>query len=255
MHVIIPVRYASTRLPGKPLADICGKPLIQRVYECAQQSGTGAVTVATDDERIRKAAEAFGAPVCMTSTKHRSGTERIAEAVEQLGLADDEIVVNLQGDEPLMPPELIDQVANTLSLHTDAVMATACHPIVDKTELDDPNVVKVMCDESGYALDFSRAPISKPRQVDSQSPISIFWHVGIYAYRVGFVARYVTWPPCPLEQVEQLEQLRVLCHGERIIVYRLTPETPGVRALDVGVNTQADLDRVREIFREKENKK
>ncbi len=253
MRVIIPVRYASTRLPGKPLADICGKPLIQRVYECAQQSGAGAVTVATDDEHIRKAAEAFGAPVCMTSTSHRSGTERIAEAVKQLGLADDEIVVNLQGDEPLMPPELIDQVAETLRLHGDAVMATACQPIADESELDDPNTVKVMCDQNGYALDFSRAPISKPRLVDA-SPGDSFRHIGIYAYRAGFIARYVTWPPCPLEQAERLEQLRVLCHGERIIVYRLTPEVSGVRAPEASVDTPADLERVREIFRKKENK-
>ncbi len=245
MHIIIPARYASTRLPGKPLADIAGKPLIQHVYERARESGAQSVTIATDDERIHTAAQGFGAPVCMTSPYHRSGTERLAEVIEKLGIGERETVVNLQGDEPLMPPGLVRDVANALASHPDAVVATACHAIQDRAEFVNPNVVKVVFDENGYALYFSRAPIPWPRGVmvgKEEAPLRAYRHIGLYAYRAGFVRRYAAWPACQAEEAEQLEQLRVLWHGERIAVCE-TRERPGA-----GVDTPEDLERVRQQF-------
>lgn len=245
MHIVIPARFASTRLPGKPLADVSGKTLIQRVCDCAQASGARSVIVATDDERIRDAVEGFGGRVCMTSPGHRSGTDRIAEVVGQLGLGDDEIVVNLQGDEPLMPPALIRNVAQALNTHRDAAVATACHAIRTREEFENPNVVKVVCDERGYALYFSRAPIPWPRETmagRSRTPLRAWRHIGLYAYRAGFVVQYAAWPPCALEDTEQLEQLRVLWRGERIVVHE-SAELPGA-----GVDTPEDLERVREHF-------
>lgn len=248
MHVIIPARYTSTRLPGKPLADVAGKPLIQRVYECAAQSGAQSVTIATDDERIRAAAERFGANVCLTSSTHRSGTDRLAEAIEKLSLSSDDIVVNLQGDEPLMPPALIRLVADTLGKHPEAAVATARHAFDDSETLLNPHVVKVVCDEKGYALYFSRAPIPWPRDAMTSNKAGLVksWrHIGLYAYRTGFVRRYAAWPPCVLEETEQLEQLRVLWHGERVVVCE-SPELPGA-----GVDTPEDLERVRKFFTKK----
>lgn len=248
MHVIIPARYASTRLPGKPLLDIGGKLLIQRVYDCAVASGAVNTTIATDDERIKEAALAFGAQVCMTARTHRSGTERIAEVVHTLGLREDEIIINLQGDEPLIPVSLIKLVADTLVSEPQAAMATAMHAITDGAVLVDPNVVKVVCDHQGFALYFSRAPI--PWQMNSptgsaanQEQPAVFRHIGLYAYRAGFISEYTSWAPCLLEEVERLEQLRVLWRGERIIVCE-APEVPGP-----GVDTPEDLERVREIFK------
>lgn len=238
MHVIIPARYASTRLPGKLLVDLAGKPMIQHVYERAVASGAGAVVIATDDERIRAAAEAFGARVCMTAATHRSGTERLAEAIAQLGLGEEEIVINLQGDEPFMPPSLIRQVAETLAAHPDAAVATACCVIASEEEFRNPNVVKVVCDVRGYALYFSRAPVPYPRDPGRALPAALR-HIGLYAYRAGFVERYLAWPPCPLEEIEQLEQLRVLWHGERIAVC----EARAFPALSV--DTPEDLERAR----------
>jgi 3-deoxy-manno-octulosonate cytidylyltransferase (CMP-KDO synthetase) len=248
MHIIIPARYTSTRLPGKPLADVAGKPLIQRVHECAAKAGAAAIIIATDDERIRQAAEKFGARVCMTSPKHRSGTDRLAEVIEKQAIGADEIVVNLQGDEPLMPPELIREVTGKLAVHKDAMVATACHAIHDRESLVNPNVVKVVCDAKGYALYFSRAAIPWPREVmagKSGVAIQAYRHIGLYAYRAGFVRRYASWPPCPPEDAEQLEQLRVLWHGERIVVHeaRAMPEA--------GVDTPDDLERVRKYFSNK----
>ena len=245
MHVIIPARYAATRLPGKPLLDVAGKPLIQRVHDCAVKCAADQVVVATDDERIRKAAEDFGARVVMTSAEHRSGTDRLAEVIKKLGIGADEIVVNLQGDEPLMPPELVREVAEKLASHKSATVATASHAIHDRETLSNPNVVKVVCDAQGYALYFSRAAIPWPRDTMSgkgSSAIQAFRHIGLYAYRAGFVQRYASWPPCPPEQAEQLEQLRVLWHGERIVVHetRVMPEA--------GVDTPEDLERVRKLF-------
>lgn len=245
MHIIIPARHASSRLPGKPLADVAGKPLIERVYERARACGARTITVATDDERIASVARGFGAGVCMTAAAHRSGTDRIGEAITQLGLGPEEIVVNLQGDEPLMPPALIREVAAILEHDREAVMATACHPISDAETLQNPNAVKVVCDARGYALYFSRAPIPWPRDHmagDGSGPIRAARHIGLYAYRAGFVARFCGWEPCVLEELEQLEQLRVLWHGERIAVH-VTDEAP-----PNGVDTPQDLERVRRHF-------
>jgi 3-deoxy-manno-octulosonate cytidylyltransferase (CMP-KDO synthetase) len=245
MHIVIPARYGSTRLPGKALADVAGKTLLERVYDRARESGIRTVTIATDDDRIRKAAEGFGATVCMTRADHASGTDRIGEVVQQLRLPPDEIVVNLQGDEPLMPSKLIRAVGDMLAQRPDAVMATACHPITDLDAFTNPNVVKVVCDERGYACYFSRAPIPWPRERmagATKEAVNAHRHIGIYAYRVGFIARYCAWPPSPLEQVEQLEQLRVLWHGERIAVYTAS-EAP-----ETGVDTPEDLERVRQHF-------
>jgi len=247
MFIIIPARYDSNRLPGKPLADVGGQPLIQRVHDCADRAAIGKVIVATDDTRIEKAVEAFGGRVCMTSSDHRSGTDRIAEVVKKLDIDDQEIVINLQGDEPLMAPELIQQVANTLSRATDAQVATACFPITDKETLNNPNIVKVVRDETGYALYFSRAPIPWPRDKmqdnRDDSVINAFRHIGIYGYRAGFVSRYAAWSVCPPEQAEQLEQLRVLWHGERIAVCE-AKSLPGA-----GVDTPEDLEIVRQHFK------
>lgn len=240
MHIIIPARHASTRLPGKPLLDVAGKALIERVYDRARASGAASVAIATDDERIRAAAEAFGARVVMTAAGHRSGTERLGEAIGKLGLGPEEIVVNLQGDEPLMSPALLLQVARALEEDPSAVVATACHRLRDEAEFRNPNVVKVVRDAAGRALYFSRAPIPFPR--DAGAALDAFRHIGLYAYRAGFVARYCGWPPCPLEAIEHLEQLRVLWHGERILVIE-TEEAP-----EAGVDTPEDLERVRKIF-------
>lgn len=243
MHIIIPARYASTRLPGKPLLDIAGLPMIARVVDCARASGAQRIVVATDDERIRAAVAAHGADVVMTQANHVSGTDRLAEAITLLDLEDDEIVVNLQGDEPLMPPRLIRDVADLLAAHPAAVMATACHAISQREEFLNPNVVKVVTDRAGYALYFSRAPIPWPRDVmGTHAPIKAFRHIGLYAYRAGFVARYAAWPACPLETTEALEQLRVLWHGEKIAVLEAE------QAPSAGVDTPVDLERVRKYF-------
>ena len=245
MHIIIPARYSSTRLPGKPLLDIAGQPMIARVVGCARASGAQHVVVATDDERIRDAVMAIGTQVVMTRADHPSGTDRLAEAIALLDLDDDEIVVNLQGDEPLMPPTLIRQVAALLAARPAAVMATACHAIGRREDFLNPNAVKVVTDREGHALYFSRAPIPWPRDImsgTSAAPIKAFRHIGLYAYRAGFVARYAAWPACPLETTESLEQLRVLWQGEKIAVVE-AEEAPAA-----GVDTPADLERVREYY-------
>ncbi len=249
--VIIPARYASTRLPGKPLADIGGKPMIQHVWEQACRSGAAQVIVATDDEQVRGAAVRFGAEVCMTSPDHATGTDRLQEVVSKLGLPDDHIVVNVQGDEPLVPPAVIDQVAENLKHCEQAAVATLSHPIVDTEELFNPNAVKVISDCNGIALYFSRAavPWDRDRFVDetgrkalTHSPL-YQRHLGIYAYRVGLLNRFVTWSESPLEKIEKLEQLRVLWNGERIHVAEACEVPPA------GVDTEADLERVRMVYR------
>ncbi len=245
--VIIPARYGSTRFPGKPLADIGGKPMIQHVFERASESGASRVLVATDDERIAAAARGFGAEVCMTSGTHRSGTDRLAEVVEREGLHDPAIVVNLQGDEPLMPPELIRQTAAALAQRPEADIATLATPIIAREQVFDPNVVKVVRDREGYALYFSRAPIPWDRdrfgQTDAPLAAGYLRHLGIYGYRVSFLRRYPHLEEVELERAESLEQLRALWHGARIYV-DIATAMPGP-----GVDTPADLEAVAAFLR------
>lgn len=243
--VVIPARYASTRLPGKPLLEIAGKPMVQHVYEQAQKSNAQRVVIATDDQRIFDIAKNFGAEVIMTLDSHPSGTDRLEEVVRQLGLHDSEHVVNVQGDEPLIPPSLINQVAQNLASNPDAGIATLCEKI-DQTELVfNPNVVKVVFDHKGFANYFSRAPIPWARESFGKDAGALpegaeyFRHIGIYAYKVGFLKSYVTWSPSMSEKVECLEQLRALSNGIGIHV-DLANEAP-----QAGVDTQEDLDRIR----------
>lgn len=242
---IIPARFASTRLPGKPLADIAGKPMVVHVMERALESGASRVIVATDHVEVQKAIEAVGGEVCLTSPDHNSGTERLAEVIERYKFNDDEIIVNVQGDEPLIPPVIIRQVAENLA-NSDAGMATLAVPITSVEEAFNPNAVKVVIDSKGYAIYFSRAtiPWDRNRFMASQQDIGDFYlrHIGIYAYRAGFIRRYISWAPSPLEQIEMLEQLRVLWYGEKIHV-ESAKEIP-----TVGVDTQEDLDHVRSVL-------
>ena len=235
--VIIPARYASTRFPGKPLADLAGKPMVVRVCERATKSGAAAVHVATDDRRIAQAVERAGFAAVMTSAEHASGTDRIAEAARKLKLKPNQVVVNVQGDEPLISPRLIREVGTLLEKRRDASVATACHAIHDAAALVNPNVVKVVLDAAGYALYFSRSQIPYPREPGA----TCYRHAGIYGYRVGFLKRYTRLEPSPLEQSEALEQLRVLWHGYRIAVAVSKAEIPP------GVDTPQDLDAVRRI--------
>ena len=241
---MIPARLASTRLPGKPLLDVGGKPLIRRVVEQARQIAGARVVVATDAPEIARAVEAFGGETCMTAASHASGTDRIAEAASVLGLADDEIIVNWQGDEPLMPPTLVAAVAARLADDPQAAIATACHPIADLAEFHNPNAVKVVLDGVGRALYFSRAPIPYPRDGEPPEPLAriAYRHIGLYAYRAAFVRQFAALPPCALERRESLEQLRALWHGYRIAVV-VTDGAPAP-----GVDTPEDLARVRELL-------
>ena len=238
--VVIPARYASSRLPGKPLLELAGRPMLHHVWERANTSLATRVLVATDDERIVAAATAFGAEVMKTSPDHASGTDRLAEVVETLDLDDEEIVVNVQGDEPLIPPEVIDQVAGNLAAEPDASIATLAEPIEDPGVLRNPNVVKVVTDERGMALYFSRACIPWPRGHDwskaNMPEGEWFRHIGLYAYRAGFLRRYTAWEPAPPERAESLEQLRALYAGEKIHVATACATVPG------GVDTVADLE-------------
>ncbi|MDR7341805.1 3-deoxy-manno-octulosonate cytidylyltransferase (CMP-KDO synthetase) [Pantoea alhagi] len=243
---IIPARFASTRLPGKPLVDIHGKPMVVHVMERALQSGADRVIVATDHPDVAAAVTAAGGEVCLTRPDHQSGTERLAEVIERYQFADDAIIVNVQGDEPLIPPGIIRQVAHNLA-GSEAGMATLAVPITDAEEAFNPNAVKVVRDAQGYALYFSRATIPWDRERFAQSRDSIgtslLRHIGIYAYRAGFIRRYVSWEPSALEQIELLEQLRVLWYGEKIHV-DVAETTPAA-----GVDTAEDLARVREALR------
>ncbi|MHB1403148.1 MAG: 3-deoxy-manno-octulosonate cytidylyltransferase [Thiobacillus sp.] len=246
-RVVIPARYASSRLPGKPLADIGGRPMVLHVLERALQAGAESVVVATDDARVQQAVAAAGHQALMTSPDHQSGTERLVEVAETLGWDDDTLVVNVQGDEPLIDPMLIREAARQLVLHDDAVMATLAHPIHDHADFINPNVVKVVADEAGYALYFSRAPIPWPRDAFSaQQPmpheLGALRHIGLYAYRAGFLRTYASLASSPLERYEMLEQLRVLWHGHRISL-GITPIAPAP-----GVDTPEDLARVRALF-------
>ncbi len=252
--VLIPARYASTRLPGKPLADIAGKPMVVRVAENARASGAARVVIATDDTRIADTARLHGVDACLTRSDHPTGTDRLAEAAIALGLDDDAIVVNVQGDEPLLAPALVARMAALLASRPDAAIATACHPIHDAAEAFNPNVVKVVLDRAGFALYFSRATIPWARDAFGTSRASgqserlpeglpIYRHYGLYAYRAGFLRRFPTLTPAPIERFEALEQLRALWHGERIVV-EVTAGTPAP-----GVDTPEDLERVRALYR------
>lgn len=242
-HVVIPARYGSSRLPGKPLLEIHGKPMVLHVLERAQESGAEGIWVATDDQRIADVVREAGGKVCMTRNDHPSGTDRLAEVATQLQLDDNAIIVNLQGDEPQMPASLVQQVAADMERFPDASMSTLYRPITDPQELFDPNAVKVVMDEQGYALYFSRAPIPWNRDSfaapDKAQPSIHYRHLGMYGYRAGFLKRYSGWDESPLEQLESLEQLRVLWKGERIHLSEAL-EDPGH-----GIDTEADLIRAR----------
>jgi 3-deoxy-manno-octulosonate cytidylyltransferase (CMP-KDO synthetase) len=243
IHVIIPARFDASRLPGKPLLSIGDRPLIQWVWQSAQQSGAASVIIATDDARILEAAQGFGADCVMTSAQHASGTDRIAEVVRTRGIAADQIIVNLQGDEPLMPPAVVSEVAQALRVRPQADIATAAAPIETLPEFLDPSCVKALRAQDGRALYFSRAPVPWPRDNIVAGEPTRFdgaWrHIGIYAYRVRSLMQFAAWPPTPLEQAEKLEQLRALEHGMHIHVVALAEAPPA------GVDTPEDLERVR----------
>lgn len=248
-YVVIPARYASTRLPAKPLKEIAGKPMIQHVYERACQSNAVQVIIATDDARIESVVKAFGAPVCMTSTAHNSGTDRLQEVAIKMALKPEDIIVNVQGDEPLIPPAVINQVARNLAHNTYASVATLSEPIHSLEDFLNPNVVKAVSDQTGKALYFSRAPIPWPRDHFAQPEINTLpagfsaqRHIGIYAYRVALLNRFITWPQAVLEKNESLEQLRVLANGEAIHIAEACAQVPG------GVDTEADLLRVKALL-------
>ncbi|MCW9032119.1 MAG: 3-deoxy-manno-octulosonate cytidylyltransferase [Gammaproteobacteria bacterium] len=243
-RIVIPARFASTRLPAKPLREICGKPMIAHVIERAQQSKAEEVIVATDSEEIAAAISDLDVRVCMTHENHQSGTERLSEVIEQLGFDDDQILINLQGDEPMMPPVCLNQVGQALEEDIHLKMATLCTPLTDIEELFDPHAVKVVRDINDFALYFTRAavpwsrdcfnevPREMPRQQEYQR------HIGLYGYRAGFIKQYLEWDSSDIEKTESLEQLRVLYHGEKIkVITAATPPGPGVDTLD-------DLNRV-----------
>lgn len=241
--VLVPARLASTRLPNKPLADIHGQPMIVRVARRAALSGARQVVVATDAAEVAAACAAHGVRALMTRADHVSGSDRLAEAVEQLGLADDAVVVNVQGDEPLIEPAMIDAAAGLLLAKPQCVMSTVAHALDDAAEFANPNVVKLVTDAQGLALYFSRAPIPWWRDGAPQpAPGSVLRHVGLYAYRAAFLRRFPTLAVSPLERIESLEQLRVLWHGERIAVH-VSAARPGP-----GVDTAEDLQRVRSLI-------
>lgn len=243
--VIIPARYASNRLPNKPLADIHGKPMIIRVMEKALMSDATRVIVATDHQAIFDVIKEANGEVCMTKITHRSGSERLAEVIEKYKLPDEEIIINVQGDEPLIPPEIINQLASNL-LTNNVSIATLAAPINNLEEVFDPTIVKVVIDKHSNALYFSRAAIPWERDRFAVSKMNIgqnfFRHIGIYAYRANFIRRYTQWSTSPLENIEMLEQLRVLWHGEKIHV-AIAVKTPGP-----GVDNQQDLDTIRKTF-------
>ncbi|MBJ9978182.1 3-deoxy-manno-octulosonate cytidylyltransferase [Pseudomonas sp. S75] len=246
--VVIPARMHSTRLPGKPLLPIAGKPMVQHVWEQARKSAASRVVIATDDPAIVQACEAFGAEVLLTRADHESGTDRLAEVAQRLSLPADAIVVNVQGDEPLIPPVIIDQVALNLAAHAEAGIATLAEPIHAPHAVFNPNAVKVVSDKHGLALTFSRAPLPWARDAfardQAQLPEGVPYrrHIGLYAYRVNFLQDFVSWGPCWLEQTESLEQLRALWHGVRIHV------ADALEAPAVGVDTPDDLERVRRLL-------
>lgn len=247
-YVVIPARYSSTRLPGKPLLDIAGKPMVVHVADRARISGAVHTIIATDDDRIVEAAKQYGYYAMLTRADHVSGTDRIAEVASREDWQDDAIVVNVQGDEPLIASELITEVAAALANSTEAVMATACHRIDTHSDFINPNIVKVVLDKQGHALYFSRAPIPYPRDGFAKDPalpvdMPVYRHIGIYAYRASFLKQYANLSPAAIERYESLEQLRVLYHGYKIAV-AVTENAPAT-----GVDTEADLIYARSVMR------
>ncbi len=251
--VVIPARFESSRLPGKVLADIAGKPMIQWVVEKAQASGASQVIVATDNDEVATVVKSIGVEVCITRSDHQSGTERLAEVMDKYQFSPDQVIVNVQGDEPFIPPENIAQVADNLASQNKARMATLAHAIHTTEEAFNPNAVKVLCDHQGYALYFSRACIPYNRDkflgksveaLSQNTNIDLgdhyLRHIGIYAYRAGFINDYVKWPASQLEQIESLEQLRVLWQGEKIHVAKAKAQLPVE-----GVDTAEDLAKAR----------
>ncbi len=246
-HIVIPARMEAQRLPGKPLVDIQGRPLIEHVWLRAGQSGASSVVIATDSTEILRAAQGFGAHAVMTSPDHQSGSDRISEVADILGWDDGTLLVNLQGDEPLMPAQCLDQAAGLLQENPDAEVASLYWPIDSSDEVNDPNVVKVVTGEDGFALYFSRSAIPYPRGYGDLSGAladGIEWkrHIGLYAYRAGALRAFSSMPPAYLESVEKLEQLRFLESGRRIVMARAIEEIPA------GVDTPEDLRRVRDII-------
>ncbi len=242
--IVIPARYASTRLPAKLLSEVNGKPLLFYTWQCAQQAQASEVVIATDDQRIFEVAKGFGASVVMTQKDHQSGTDRIAEVSKIFNWVGDEIVVNLQGDEPLTPPEILDQVAANLQANPACAMATLCTPIENQDDWQNPNIVKVVRDHLQQAVYFSRAPIPFCREKSEQKLLQQqqFRHVGIYAYRVALLQAFSNWQPSPLEKIERLEQLRILYYGQKIHV-DIAQALPGH-----GVDTEEDLQRLKETM-------
>jgi 3-deoxy-manno-octulosonate cytidylyltransferase (CMP-KDO synthetase) len=240
--VVIPARFQSSRLPGKMLLDIAGKPMILHVVERARQSRASAVYVATDDDRIRSVCESAGARVCMTDPAHQSGTDRIAEVAAQLGLGTDACVVNVQGDEPFIPPAVINQVATNLAARPDVGICTLYADIHEESEFHNPNAVKLVTDHAGNVLYFSRAPIPWPRDGHIDCTLWGKRHLGIYGYRVNVLQQFVSWPPSPLEQTEKLEQLRAMTQGVRLHAERCC------EAIPAGVDTAEDLEVVRQLL-------
>lgn len=246
-HVVIPARHASTRLPGKPLLPIAGKPMVIRVAEQAARSGAQQIWIATDHQAIANAAHEYGFKACLTRQDHASGTDRLAEVVEQRAWPDDAIVVNVQGDEPMIPPALISSVAEHLHRHPECAIATACHAIHDETSFRNPNIVKAVLDKNNNALYFSRATIPFPRDAfihgrPAPADLPVLRHIGIYAYRASFLRAYRELAPAPIEQFEALEQLRALYHGHKIGVFIAEEAPPS------GVDTEQDLQAVRQLF-------
>ena len=251
-RIVIPSRFASTRLPAKPLRDICGKPMIERVIEQAKKSEAEEVIVATDEQKIADAIAHLDIRVCMTHENHQSGTERLSEVIEQLGFDDDQILINLQGDEPMMPAVCLNQIGQALEQDSGVKMATLCTPLTDIEELFDPHAVKVVRDINNFALYFTRAAVPWSRDCFNETarkmPPSQEYqrHIGLYGYRAGFVKQYLEWQSSDIEKTESLEQLRVLYYGEKIkVITAATAPGPGVDTLD-------DLKRVCKLFENKE---
>ncbi len=240
--IVIPARYSSTRFPGKLLADLAGKSILQRTFECANNSLAERVIIATDDERIAALSHKIGAENCMTSDQHKNGSERLAEVANIHDMDDDEVVVNLQGDEPFMPTECLNQVAELLESEHDCGMATLCRPLIARADIDNPDIVKIITDRYGYAVYFSRAPVPWNRD-NPASAAGYFRHIGLYAYTARFLKRYADMPTCEPESAEVLEQLRVLWNGEKIKV--------GITELDtgMGIDTPEDLKQAIDLIR------